>query len=82
KTALELELIDRPQLDKIISLIKQFDLPLSSPENMTYASYAEHMQLDKKVLNGKLRLVLPTSIGSSELFDNVSEAVLRRVIEQ
>ena len=82
ETAEQLGLIERSQVDKVISLIKQFDLPLSSPENMSYASYAEHMQLDKKVLNGKLRLVLPTSIGSSELFDNVSEAVLRRVIEQ
>jgi 3-dehydroquinate synthase len=82
KTAAILGLIDGVQVEKIISLIKQFDLPLDSPANMTYANYAEHMLLDKKVLNGKLRLVLPTSIGSSELFDNVSETVLRRVIEQ
>ncbi len=81
ETALLLDLIDRSQAEKIMLLIKQFDLPLSPPENMTYAQYAEHMLLDKKVLNGKLRLVLPTSIGTSELFDNVSEALLRRVIE-
>jgi 3-dehydroquinate synthase len=82
KTSAILGLIDAEQVDRIISLIKQFDLPLNSPADMSYANYAEHMQLDKKVLNGKLRLVLPTSIGSSELFDNVSETVLRRVIEQ
>jgi 3-dehydroquinate synthase len=82
ETAAQLGLIERAQVERITALIKQFDLPLSSPETMTYANYAEHMQLDKKVLNGKLRLVLPTSIGSSELFDNVSEAILRRVIEQ
>ncbi|MFT6986340.1 MAG: 3-dehydroquinate synthase [Psychromonas sp.] len=82
ETALIMGLIDRSQVDKMSSLIKQFDLPLTPPENMKYAQYAEHMLLDKKVLNGKLRLVLPTSIGSSELFDNVSEAVLRRVTER
>lgn len=82
KTSAIMGLIDAAQVDRIISLIKQFDLPLNSPDDMRYANYAEHMQLDKKVLNGKLRLVLPTSIGSSELFDNVSETVLRRVIEQ
>jgi len=81
RTALILGLIDGVQVDKIISLIKQFNLPLMPPEKMQYAQYAEHMQLDKKVLNGKLRLVLPTAIGSSELFDNVSEAVLRRVTD-
>ncbi|MCG6200704.1 3-dehydroquinate synthase [Psychromonas antarctica] len=82
ETALILGLIDTAQVDKIRSLIKQFNLPLRSPDNMKYRHYAEHMLLDKKVLNGKLRLVLPTSIGTSELFDDVSEAVLRRVIEQ
>ena len=82
QTARQLDLLDDDQVKRIISLIEQFDLPLRSPENMDYASYAEHMQLDKKVLNGKLRLVLPTSIGSSDLFDNVNEALLRRVIEQ
>jgi len=81
QTALIIGLIDSVQVARIISLIKQFDLPLSAPENMQYEQYAEHMLLDKKVLNGKLRLVLPTAIGSSELFDNVSEAVLRRVTE-
>ncbi|WP_019613549.1 3-dehydroquinate synthase [Psychromonas ossibalaenae] len=81
KTALILGLIDRPQVEQIMRLIKQFDLPLSAPESMDYEHFAEHMQLDKKVQDGKLRLVLPTSIGTSELISNVSEAVLRSVIE-
>ena len=82
KTAEQIHLIDNTQVNRITSLIKEFDLPICSPKNMNYASYAEHMQLDKKVLDGKLRLVLPTSIGTSELFDDVSEVVLRHVIEQ
>lgn len=81
KTALKLKLIDQLQVDKITSLIERFDLPLNPPEDMRYENYAEHMQLDKKVLNGKLRLVLPTAIGSCALFDNVSEAALRCVTE-
>jgi 3-dehydroquinate synthase len=81
KTALGLGLIESTQVEQIISLIKQFDLPLNAPENMSYAQFTEHMQLDKKVLDGRLRLILPTSIGSSEIFDNVSETLLRSVIE-
>ena len=48
---------------------------------MTYAHFAEHMQLDKKVLNGKLRLVLPTSLVLAKLVSDVSEVTLRDVIE-
>ncbi len=82
QTSLHLSLLKQPQVEKIMALIERFDLPVVSPQDMGYDQYAEHMQLDKKVLNGKLRLVLPTAIGHCELFDNVSEATLRRVIEQ
>jgi len=81
KTALNLGLIESVVIEQIILLIKQFELPVNAPENMHYDQFAEHMQLDKKVLDGKLRLILPTSIGSCEIFDNVSETVLRGVIE-
>ena len=82
KTSLILELINATQFDEIVLLIKQFDLPLEAPKEMAYEHFAEHMQLDKKVLNGKLRLILPTAIGRSEVYSNVAETVLRRVIEQ
>ncbi|PKG40726.1 3-dehydroquinate synthase [Psychromonas sp. Urea-02u-13] len=81
KTALILGLIDRGQVEQIMQLIEQFDLPLTAPEKMSYAHFAQHMQLDKKVLNGQLRLILPTGIGRSEIYSDVSEAVLRSVIE-
>ncbi|WP_022939839.1 3-dehydroquinate synthase [Psychromonas hadalis] len=81
KTALILGLLERPQVEQIMRLIKQFDLPLDGPKKMNYEHFAKHMQLDKKVLNGQLRLILPTGIGSSEIYSDVSEAVLRSVIE-
>lgn len=81
ETAFILGLMQGEEVEQIISLIEQFDLPLSAPENMKYSHFANHMQLDKKVLNGQLRLILPTAIGSSEIYSNVSEEVLRSVIE-
>lgn len=81
KTSLKQGLINQAEATRISQLIALFDLPLKAPAEMQYAHFAEHMQLDKKVLNGKLRLVLPTSVGTSALVDNVSEDVLRDVIE-
>jgi len=81
ETSYILGLLEHTEVEKIIELIEAFDLPIAAPEEMRYQHFAEHMQLDKKVLAGKLRLVLPTSIGTSELFDNVNELVLRDVIE-
>lgn len=81
ETSYVLGLIEHTEVEQIIDLIEAFDLPLAAPPEMQYQHFAEHMQLDKKVLNGQLRLVLPTSIGTSALFDNVSDIVLRDVIE-
>lgn len=81
KTSLKLGLITEIEMRRMSALIEQFDLPLIAPLEMQYQHFAEHMQLDKKVLNGQLRLVLPTSIGTSALFDNVDEVMLRDVIE-
>lgn len=81
KTSLILGMVSVAQVEQITLLIKRFNLPLTAPEEMTYEHFAKHMQLDKKVLNGQLRLILPTSVGSSEVFSDVSEAVLRSVIE-
>ncbi|WP_160064586.1 3-dehydroquinate synthase [Psychromonas sp. L1A2] len=81
ETSYILGLVDHSDVEQIIDLIEAFDLPLTAPADMQYKHFAEHMQLDKKVLNGQLRLVLPTSVGTSALFDNVSEKVLRDVIE-
>ena len=81
ETSYILGLVDHDDVERIINLIEAFDLPISAPVDMKYKHFAEHMQLDKKVLNGKLRLVLPTSIGTSSIFDDVTEVVLRDVIE-
>ena len=39
------------------------------------------MMRDKKVLSGKLRLVLPTDIGRADVFADVSEQLLLTVID-
>ena len=80
RTSLIKGLIERCDVEKIMFLIKQFDLPLEAPSSMQYKHFAQHMQLDKKVLDGKLRLILPTSIGTSDIFSDTSESVLQSVI--
>ncbi|AGH82476.1 3-dehydroquinate synthase [Psychromonas sp. CNPT3] len=76
-----LGLIDNSQVQRVCLLLTHFDLPVNAPSSMDFSSFMVHMQLDKKVLNGKLRFVLPTDIGCCGLFDNVTETQLRSVIE-
>lgn len=80
QTALALGLIEQGDLDRMVNLIAQFDLPVAPPAEMSFDTFMHHMQVDKKVLNGQLRLILPTAIGRSDIFADVSEEVLRGVI--
>lgn len=66
---------------RIRALVQAAHLPVSGPEHMNLDHYLQHMMHDKKVQAGKLRLVLPTSIGSAALFSDVGHDVLNEVID-
>jgi len=57
--------------DRIIALLKRAGLPVYGPESMEAEDYLPHMMRDKKVLAGKLRLVLPLAIGKAEVRSGV-----------
>ncbi len=81
RTALALGLLDAAALARIQALLHAAHLPLQAPPEMDFAAFMRHMMRDKKVLSGKLRLVLPVGIGRAELFADVSETVLQEIIE-
>ena len=81
RTALQLGLLNQAQVVRIRALLSAAELPLSAPADMDFPVFMRHMMRDKKVLAGKLRLILPTNIGQADLFSDVSETVLQAVIE-
>lgn len=81
KTALLQGLIDQAQFERIVAILKKAQLPIHTPDSMTFADFMQHMMRDKKVLSGELRLVLPTSIGTSAVVKGVPEAVIEQAIE-
>ena len=48
---------------------------------LDFAAFIRHMRRDKKVLEGKLRLVLPVGIGQALVVADVTDAQLMAVIE-
>lgn len=80
KTAHKLNLLDGQSVERICQLMLAFDLPIKAPESMGIEHFLKHMRRDKKVLAGKIRLVLPTGIGQADVFIDVSEDLLEQVI--
>ncbi|MCL1125565.1 3-dehydroquinate synthase [Shewanella surugensis] len=80
KTAVKMGLIQESVLERICALFTAFDLPVTAPESMNFSDFIKHMQRDKKVQQGKIRLVLPNAIGRAGIYSDVSKAILREVI--
>ena len=75
KTALLEGLINQAEYDRIVALIKAAELPVDPPKEMGFDVFMDHMMRDKKVQQGKLRLVLPEGIGRAGIFSSVAETL-------
>jgi len=73
--------MDKEETQKTIKLIKQAKLPVKAPESMTSEKFIELMSVDKKVLDGVLRLVLMKGIGKSIVTDEYKTDDLTKAIE-
>ena len=72
--------IDDNKVNKINALLNRASLPASPPESMSGADFMGLMSVDKKVLDGKMRLVLMKDIGHSVISDDFDPAALKATI--
>ncbi|MGD8175932.1 3-dehydroquinate synthase [Marinimicrobium sp. ARAG 43.8] len=67
--------ISEEELQRIVRLIERAHLPIKAPADMTPDDFLSLMGVDKKVLDGRLRLVLLSRLGealiTSEIEDNL-----------
>ena len=80
KLAVTMNLLEVSDLRRIENLLNYFNLPLIAPENMGFNEFIKHMRRDKKNLAGKLRLIIPTAIGQSEMRDDIEEDMLQQIL--
>ncbi|WP_066632999.1 3-dehydroquinate synthase [Desulfolucanica intricata] len=74
-----LGLLSDHEFNRIINLIKSFNLPASYGELSTQAIIGQ-MYRDKKSVGGKLQLILPTGIGKSKIVSNVTDEQIKNVL--
>ncbi|MFT6221495.1 MAG: 3-dehydroquinate synthase [Candidatus Endobugula sp.] len=78
--------ISHAEVDRLCSLLKKAHLPTTAPNNMPSDQFLELMSLDKKVIDGRLRLVLLEAIGKAVVCDTapvniVVQAITRHTAE-
>ena len=77
-----LGLIGPDLVARIRDLVARAGLPVDAPENLDSGRFLELMAVDKKVRDGKLRLVLLKGVGEAFLCSDFDRAALEAVLKQ
>ncbi len=72
--------LDVQQQKRIRSLLQKAHLPVDPPSQISGKRFLELMSVDKKVLNGELRLVLLRGIGKAEVTADYAVAALQQTV--
>ena len=74
--------MNQDDTQRCIKLIAQANLPVAAPEKMTTDEFLNLMSVDKKVLDGVLRLVLMKGIGKALVTEDYTIDELKLAIEK
>ena len=74
--------LDRQIVDRTRRLLLSVNLPVAPPQGMTADDFLKHMSVDKKVVGGKIRLVLLHGLGCAKLVEDYPEEVLLQVLNE
>jgi len=80
RLAASLRMLDQPSVDRIVSIFAAASLPTSGL-TLDPDAIIDTMAFDKKMRAGRIRFVLPTSIGSVTIRDDVPTDLIRRALE-
>lgn len=80
KVAVEKNWMTIQELEQVIALTEAFDLPTLAPSDMNYDVFMQHMQHDKKVLEGAIRFIIPKNIGNAVVTKDITQDILRSLL--
>ena len=73
--------LTNPEVTRIVKLLERARLPVRTPASMNSEQFLELMAVDKKVLDGGLRLVLLKSIGEAVVTGDFKTDALRATLD-
>lgn len=73
RTARRLGQFSDADAERVSALLQRAGLPVSGPAEMAPEDYLPHMMRDKKVIAGRLRLVLPVTLGNAQVRAGVAD---------
>jgi len=74
--------IKQPDVERVINILERAHLPVTAPDKMTPERFIELMSLDKKVIDGVLKLILFKSIGNAIVTSDYKEKLLLETLSE
>ena len=73
--------LDETDVVRVRRLLERARLPVASPAQLDYDTFMGYMAVDKKVQQGRLRLILLQRLGAAVIADDVDADLIRATIE-
>lgn len=74
-------MLSESDVNRIVSICERANLPVKPPKGMTPKDFLEHMAVDKKNIDGRLRLILMRSLGVAFVEEQAPMTVLDNVLQ-
>ncbi len=74
--------LDKPVCERITTLLTRAGLPVTPPTDLSVDQYLDLMAVDKKNIDGNLRLVLLKSIGQAVITADVNSTTLKQTLSE
>lgn len=82
RIAVKMGLWSDEEADRQDKLIVKAGLPTTIPDDLEIEDIIAHLQMDKKVKDGKVRFILPEAIGKVTIVDSVTDDLLREILQK
>jgi 3-dehydroquinate synthase len=79
--SVRLGILERKESERIRGIVELYNLPVNIPGDIGTTDIIDTMQVDKKVRSGKLRFILPETIGRVRIEEGVDLEVVREVLD-
>lgn len=80
--AVRMKLFDKKGAISLKELVGLYDLPNSFPDDIDVLNIMNAMEIDKKTKAGRLRFILPESIGNVRIAEDIDREMIRGVLER
>jgi 3-dehydroquinate synthase len=80
--AVRMNIFKKKEAERIQNLIELYKLPTTIPDNINTSDIFNAMEIDKKVKDGKIRFILPESIGKVRMLESVDRELIKEVLQR